>query len=50
MMTGTVGKGGLSLSDAQEAAKWCGLGLLSTIQVLKELERQTVYTTCERRR
>mmetsp|Transcript_36028 Transcript_36028/g.113152 ORF Transcript_36028/g.113152 Transcript_36028/m.113152 type:complete len:183 (+) Transcript_36028:29-577(+) len=33
MATGTVGgEGGLSLEEAQEAAKWCGLGLLATIQ------------------
>ena len=34
MITGPVGPedGGLSLEDAQEAARWCGLGLIATIQ------------------
>ena len=31
-MTGTVGDGGLPLKDAQEAARWCGLNLIATIQ------------------
>lgn len=32
MATGTVGPGAMSLSDAQDAAKWCGLGLIATMQ------------------
>ena len=34
MITGSVGPeaGGLSLEEAQEAARWCGLNLLATIQ------------------
>ena len=32
LMTGTVGDGGLPLKDAQEAARWCGLNLIATIQ------------------
>ena len=32
MITGSVGPGGLTLEQGQEAARWCGLNLISTIQ------------------
>ena len=32
MITGSVGPGGLTIEEGQEAARWCSLGLLATIQ------------------
>ena len=32
IMSGHIGDGGLPLETGQEAARWCGLGLLATIQ------------------
>ena len=32
MVTGAIGPGGRSLEDGQEAARWCGLNLIATMQ------------------
>ena len=32
MITGAIGSGGLSVAEGQEAARWCGLNLIATIQ------------------
>jgi len=32
MITGVVGPGALTLEQGQEAARWCGLNLIATIQ------------------
>jgi len=32
MVTGAIGAGGLSLEQGQEAARWCALNLIATIQ------------------
>jgi len=32
MITGSIGPGGLKLEEGKEAARWCGLNLIATIQ------------------